>query len=907
MNNYNFTQSLDGLNNIEADNINTSNFNVGSLVADNAEITTLSDSNLVNCTTSTIASQDDDLVNKKYVVDNFVDRANNVTQEISGLKTFTNNVTISNLSTFQPTLTFKASSGTTQQGLIRMEGSSFKLLNNSTTPTIVFTLTNNTRLTLSPTQFLLDATCFLTTNDMKSRAPASAHTLLSDISTGTLAISSATATNTINGNTTFTNNTNFTSTLLARTNIKLSEYENSPLSNNVTLTFPMPETIALRTTSLTNNNMTVTLPTLTNNERGYVFTFNKLLNPTYGNFNVTFQTSGGNYIFTLFDQTGTPTSNTTLLSIDKIQCKLAVGFFGAINYWVEQTDFSTFDRSKLQFYEWQNPTATNSLTLTFPLPPTIALRANTQGMMTITLPTLTTAHRGQIFTFIKVNTFKFDVTFNTSVNQLIFPLNNLSGIPTTNTTIFPSTKATTRLAVGWFSTFTYWIEVSDYSTFDLDENNLIYPRLTIGNTFTNINTFSSSLISNNLTSPTTTSINNIYTNLGAGGVVNIGTLASTNVVAGNTMFSSDIDTPNIVCNDALYLKDYQGPSLIYSSILVQNSDILNFDANFLLNKFQFKVSSNAVLLLDATNTTIYNNLVSNDLLAPSSTIAGVNNIYTNLSPTGYGVINIGAQGDNGLPSTMNQINIKSKLNIVESYYGTSPTKITTIQQEGDNCRFTNNGSTNGDFIFTIEESGIFIPLVINKTSVDIAGDAIVSGNLILYDTTPSTNTITTRLVGNDLTFNPDNTVSTTYNFDTNDSVNNTTTPLTISSDSVTINTNITHNQAQLLNKVKVISGTSATLTLPLEQTLMFSSTVATNITITMPELNESYHAGFTFHLIKTGSITNSVVFNRAGSNLLRGYGSITGATTYTSMINTDTIINVYTLEVSTGNFEWIFY
>ena len=61
----------------------------------------------------------------------------------------------------------------------------------------------------------------------------------------------------------------------------------------------------------------------------------------------------------------------------------------------------------------------------------------------------------------------------------------------------------------------------------------------------------------------------------------------------------------------------------------------------------------------------------------------------------------------------------------------------------------------------------------------------------------------------------------------------------------------------------------------------------------MPELNESYHAGFTFHLIKTGSNTNSVVFNRAGSNLLRGYGSITGSTSYTSMINTDIIINVY--------------
>ena len=305
-----------------------------------------------------------------------------------------------------------------------------------------------------------------------------------------------TLTQNINGLKTFTNNTNFTSTILARTNIKLSEYENSPSSNNVTLTFPMPETIALRTTSSTNNPMTITLPALTNNERGYVFTFNKLFT-TFGNFSATFQTSGGNAIYTLFDQITGSTSNTTLLSIDKIQCKLAVGFFGTTNYWVEQTDFSTYDRFKLQ--EWQNATQTNSLTLTFPLPPTIALRASTQSMMTITLPTLTTNDRGKIFTFLKINTFKFDVTFNTSSSQWIFPLNNLNGIPTTNTSIFPSTKITTRLVVAWFGTATYWVEVGDYSTFDKDENNLIYPRLAIGNTFTNTNIFTAQATFDNST------------------------------------------------------------------------------------------------------------------------------------------------------------------------------------------------------------------------------------------------------------------------------------------------------------------------------------------------------------------------------------------------------------------------
>ena len=110
-------------------------------------------------------------------------------------------------------------------------------------------------------------------------------------------------------------------------------------------------------------------------------------------------------------------------------------------------------------------------------------------------------------------------------------------------------------------------------------------------------------------------------------------------INGEKTFINDITAPNIFCNTALYLKDYQSlPSpTTYSSILVQNSDILNFDADFNNNKFQFKVSSNAVLLLDSTNTTVFNNLncssslISNNITAPSSTTNGINNIFTNLS------------------------------------------------------------------------------------------------------------------------------------------------------------------------------------------------------------------------------------------------------------------------------------
>jgi hypothetical protein len=62
-----------------------------------------------------------------------------------------------------------------------------------------------------------------------------------------------------------------------------------------------------------------------------------------------------------------------------------------------------------------------------------------------------------------------------------------------------------------------------------------------------------------------------------------------------------------------------------------------------------------------------------------------------------------------------------------------------------------------------------------------------------------------------------------------------------------------------MNEVKIISGTSATLTFPLEQRWMFSSTGSTAINVTLPELTLSSQAGFAFSLFKTASNTNSVI------------------------------------------------
>ena len=101
MNNYNFTQSLDGLNNIEADTINTSVLNVNSLIVNTAQITTLSNSNLVNCTCNNPVNNNS-IVNKAYCDDNFVDLLNQ--QVIAGNKIFNDTITVLNNITYQDIL-----------------------------------------------------------------------------------------------------------------------------------------------------------------------------------------------------------------------------------------------------------------------------------------------------------------------------------------------------------------------------------------------------------------------------------------------------------------------------------------------------------------------------------------------------------------------------------------------------------------------------------------------------------------------------------------------------------------------------------------------------------------------------------------------------------------------------------
>ena len=297
-------------------------------------------------------------------------------------------------------------------------------------------------------------------------------------------------------------------------------------------------------------------------------------------------------------------------------------------------------------------------------------------------------------------------------------------------------------------------------------------QLLVNNSGVTIPTLNSTTIFSPNYNTTTSAGTTVFSSNTTTGIIRIGE----NITTG----SIDLGTSTANVNVYGTMIFYANPTSKFSTIN-QNSSTLNIEnptssgtiklrtrASF--GAVQDTFTSSAVGNTSQVDLTCSASLISNNITTPI-VLGGTNNIYTNLdNVTGGGIINIGAMRNN--------INVKCNFNINESGYGTGQN--TLIWMEGNNSRFENQNSTGGTYIFTIVESGTFNPLVINKTSVDIAGDANIEGNLILYDTTPSTLTMSVGVLGNNMTFDPENTLNTTYKFKVNDSSGTlTTTPLTI--------------------------------------------------------------------------------------------------------------------------------
>jgi hypothetical protein len=241
-------------------------------------------------------------------------------------------------------------------------------------------------------------------------------------------------------------------------------------------------------------------------------------------------------------------------------------------------------------------------------------------------------------------------------------------------------------------------------------------------------------------------------------------------------------------------------------------------------------------------TTFNDVLKTDDITAISNT--ATQSIYTTLASTG--TINLGntttgtitnirggainMSGDTtitGDATITGNATIDNNLKIVENSYG-NLTKTTNINQEGNSSRFTNLGSTNGNFIFTINETIDYNILVLNQTSVNIDGDANITGDAVI------------------------------------DGI------LTIRTD-------------KLVDELQTLSGATETLFFPLQQTTIFTNTG--NISATLPLINNDTQIGLRFTFLNLGSITTTTTFTAQSTNKIITIGQVTQNTSSTALIN----------------------
>lgn len=190
-------------------------------------------------------------------------------------------------------------------------------------------------------------------------------------------------------------------------------------------------------------------------------------------------------------------SNTTSISTNRIfdnlfsGSTLTMGSLTSSNTINGNTNFGSIVsiKNKLKLSQMTNIDINSSafVELDFPLSEVNTIRAAGLTAATIQLPAVTLNEAGLMFSFFKFQT-NLAITFTSSSG--IFTLNNLGSGPTTNTSLLSVDKQMTTLMCGFYGNVRYWIEVSNYSTFDRDYNNTIYPRLSQSNTFTQTNTFS---------------------------------------------------------------------------------------------------------------------------------------------------------------------------------------------------------------------------------------------------------------------------------------------------------------------------------------------------------------------------------------------------------------------------------
>ena len=221
---------------------------------------------------------------------------------------------------------------------------------------------------------------------------------------------------------------------------------------------------------------------------------------------------------------------------------------------------SVLIKNRYKLCEMLDFSTDTTYTLTIPLSQTYTIRTLTPAVtsITINLPAITINDAGITINLVKV---KQGMNLNVIINSpiFIFALNDLGGGGTSNSTLLSVNKMMTTLMAGVSGSNTYWIELSSSSTWDRDQSNLIYPRLSTANIFTNSNTFNlgATILDGQhfnarviKSSNTASASHSLFDNMIAGGILTIGNVASQNVLNGVTTFNQNINAKaDIVCFD----------------------------------------------------------------------------------------------------------------------------------------------------------------------------------------------------------------------------------------------------------------------------------------------------------------------------------------------------------------------
>jgi len=308
-------------------------------------------------------------------------------------------------------------------------------------------------------------------------------------------------------------------------------------------------------------------------------------------------------------------------------------------------------------------------------------------------------------------------------------------------------------------------------------------------------------------------------------------------------------------------------------------------------------TSNLSFEIGNTNTTLNNPLIITSGSTPSSTISqsADNTLINNNNNSGQIIFN--AKSSGGTPLNVMSLEQTQIVSNVPVIYKANAIQYTEASQLAQIMRFINK-SVSGNINFSCQTSGGVDTTCMSISTQGISlnantvsqGSTSISSNFFYFATTRGVKNLFTNANNAGLNFSSANS-ATTFN------------GISTFNQEVKVPTRLTIGATQYASEVLTVAGTTSTLTFPLQETIMLTSTGA-SISITLPTITLSRQCGFTFVFTKTASITNSVILTAGGSNQIIPYGSITNASPYTTMVAGVTCFHLITLEISTGVFAW---